>query len=149
MHNQRAPAWVALSPLAILSVVLLALSSCGAPADQATTVRITLSDYKIESSQTTFQAGTIYHFVVTNAPTSTTNHEFMIMAPMSGDTMSMGQMDQHALFRLDASVLPPSATQSFSFAFPRAASPGQLEFACHVGSHYQLGMHESISVTAP
>jgi hypothetical protein len=115
-------------------------------------VRVTLSDFKIASPDTAFQTGTISHCIMTNAPTSTTNHAFMIKVPMSGDSMNMGQnmgqMDQCALFRLDASILPPGATQSFSFAVPQAASPGQLEFACHLGSHFQLGMHEPNSVTA-
>jgi hypothetical protein len=83
VQSGRVHAWLACAPLAVLAVFLLALAGCGAPASHANTVRVTLSDFKIASSQTTFQAGTIYHFVVTNAPTSTTNHEFMIMRPMA------------------------------------------------------------------
>jgi uncharacterized cupredoxin-like copper-binding protein len=109
-------------------------------------VTVTLSDFKIEASQTTFKTGVPYRFVVTNSAKSTANHEFMIVKPMTGDGMTMDEMDRMALYRIDASLLPPGATKSFDFTFTDPAPTGQLEFACHVGSHYQVGMHTSITV---
>lgn len=117
----------------------------GAPAGSIT---VTLSDFKIEASQTSFQAGKSYHFVVTNSGKSTANHELMLMIPMSGDGMDMSEMDKMALYTIAAQDLPPGASKSFDYTFTKPAAAGELEFACHVGSHYKLGMHAPISVTA-
>jgi hypothetical protein len=51
-----------------------------ASGSSANTVNVTLSDFKIAASQTTFKVGVPYHFVVTNAQQSTTNHELMTRA---------------------------------------------------------------------
>jgi uncharacterized cupredoxin-like copper-binding protein len=144
----------------LLALLLLALAACGAgPSSRgmpsraggtsgavAQTVTVTLSDFKIEASQTAFKAGVPYHFVVTNAAQSSTHHEFMIVMPMSGAGMNMEDMDQMALHMVDEDQLPPGATQSFDLTFKEPVAAGELEFACHVGSHYQLGMHIPITV---
>jgi uncharacterized cupredoxin-like copper-binding protein len=107
----------------------------------AQVVTVTLSDFKIEASQTTFKTGVPYRFVVTNSAKSTANHEFVIVRPMT-----MAEMDKMTLHRIDASQLPPGATQSFDLTFTNPAPAGQLECACHIGNHYQLGMHTPITV---
>ena len=112
----------------------------------ATEVTVTLSDFKISASQTTFKVGVPYRFAVTNAQNSTANHELMTMPPMSGDGMSMGEMDKVALFFVDQSKLTPGQTQTIDYTFTSPAAAGQIEFACHVGSHYQLGMKLPIAV---
>ena len=116
----------------------------GAPAGSVT---ISLSDFKIEASQTSFQVGKSYHFVVTNSSKSTANHELMLMTPMSGDGMDMSEMDKMALYAIGQQDLPPGASKSFDYTFTKPAAAGELEFACHVGSHYSLGMHAPIIVT--
>jgi uncharacterized cupredoxin-like copper-binding protein len=116
----------------------------GAPAGSVT---VSLSDFKIEASQTSFQVGKSYHFVVTNLRKSTANHELMLMMPMSGDGMDMSEMDKMALYSISQQDLPPGASKSFDFTFSTPAAAGELEFACHVGSHYSLGMHAPIIVT--
>src|SRR5437867_13076709 len=83
-------------------------------------VSITLSDFKIQASQTTFAVGTTYHFVVTNS--GHTKHEFMVMQPIMAGQMPMGQMDQMALYHIDQSQLPPGASKSFDFTFPAPAT---------------------------
>jgi uncharacterized cupredoxin-like copper-binding protein len=128
----------------------MAGGSVGMSATGGTSVRIvnvTLSDFKIEASQATFRTGVPCHFVVTNSSKSTTNHEFTNVKPMTGDGMSMTDMDKMALHSVDASQLPLGARKSFDFTFTSAVPAGQLEFACHVGSHYELGMREAILVT--
>jgi uncharacterized cupredoxin-like copper-binding protein len=123
----------------LLTVLLAACGgTTGSPPNQ---VNVTLSEFKIQSSQTNFTPGTTYHFVVTN--NGHTNHEFMVMQPMSG-AMSMGQMDSMALYRVDASQLPPGASKSFEYTFPASAAKQPLEFACHLPGHYEAGMHEAI-----
>lgn len=117
------------------------------PNPQATQVMVTLSDFKVEASQTTFKVGVPYRFVVTNAKSSTANHEFMVIPPMSGDNMDMEQLDKMALTYITADKLPPGATQSVDYTFQKPYAQGELEFACYVGSHYSLGMHTPVSVT--
>ncbi len=133
---------------AVLGTLLLAFAACGGSSgSRGTTVTVTLSDFKIAASQTTFKTGTSYHFVVTNSSKSSTNHELLIIMPMSGEGMTMDDMHKSALHYVDESKLPPGATQSFDYTFKDPASAGQLELACHVGSHYQLGMHTPVTVT--
>lgn len=55
---------------------------------------VTLTDFKIEASQTEFVTGARYRFVVTNR--GGVNHEFMITPPMMGG-MSMEKMHEMAL----------------------------------------------------
>ena len=128
------------------------MSSGGQNSGSSTTVpagsvAVTLSDFKIEASQTSFQVGKSYHFVVTNSSKSTANHELMLVMPMSGDGMDMSEMDKMALYSVAAQDLPPGASKSFDYTFSRPAAAGELEFACHVGSHYKLGMHTPLTVT--
>lgn len=119
-------------------------STGGVPAGS---IEVKLSDFKIEVSQTSFQVGKSYHFVVTNLSKSTADHELMLMMPMSGEGMDMSEMDKMALYSIAAQDLPPGVSKSFDYTFTKSAAAGELEFACHVGSHYALGMHTPIAVT--
>lgn len=121
-------------------------NSGGAQSTPAGTVTVTLSDFKIEASQTSFQVGKSYHFVVANSGKSTASHELMLIMPMSGNGMDMSEMDKMALYAINAKDLPPGASKSFDYTFTQPAASGELEFACHVGSHYTLGMHMPITV---
>ncbi len=128
--------------VAVLLMVMLA--ACGG-SGSSNQVNVSLSDFKVQSSQTTFIAGTTYHFVVTN--NGQTNHELMVMPPMSGQ-MPMGQMDQMTLYHINASDLPPGASKSFDYAFPSSEVQKLLEFACHLPGHYEAGMHSPITITS-
>lgn len=143
--------------LSALLLVAVLLTACGgtktgtsAPPPNARTVNVTLADFTIVASETTFTTGQTYHFVVANK--GKTNHEFMAM-PMAGmdgtnmGTVSMDQMDKMALFMIDASQLPPGATKTIDYTFQELAGSGQLEFDCHVSGHYELGMRLPITVT--
>lgn len=127
--------------LVLLGILLNACSSSGS----SNQVNVSLSDFKIQSSQTTFTAGITYHFVVVN--NGHTNHEFMIMPPMSGQ-MDMGKMDQMALYHIDESELPPGSSKSFEFTFPSSEVRKPLELSCHLPGHYEAGMHLEITLTS-
>ena len=109
------------------------------------TVQVTLVEYKITSSITTFHIGVPYHFVVTNK--GTIPHEFMIMPPMS-DSTSIASMDSAALVFIP--ILTPGQTSTIDYTFTRPDT--HLEMACHFSgrqasdSHYMLGMHLAIVV---
>lgn len=117
-----------------------------ATTQQPNTVNVTVSDFTVVASQATFKTGVAYHFVVHNASTSV-SHELMAIKPMSGDGMSMEDMDKMALFMVSSTQLAPGAIKAFDYTFTQVYSAGQLELACHVGSHYALGMHTPVTVT--
>ena len=119
------------------------LSSCGGASND---VRVTLDDFKFDSSRTDFKVGVPYHFVVTNK--GQVAHEIMLMAPMEmAEGMDMAEMDELALANIEADDLPPGASASFDYTFTEPAAPGELEFACHVEGHYEAGMELPITVT--
>lgn len=130
---------------AIVVFLVAVLTACGGSSSSTNQVNVSLSDFKIQSSQTTFTVGKTYHFTVTNS--GQTNHELMIMPPMSGQ-MPMSQLDQMALYHINASDLPPGASKSFDYTFPSSAVQKPLEFACHLPGHYEAGMHLPIAVTS-
>lgn len=131
--------------MVILVVAGFLLTACGA---RAQTVNITLTDYAIESSQTSFEVGVPYHFVVTNE--GVLNHEIMIMPPMTEEQMSMNmdmeEMDEMALAMIEEDELDPGTTKTLDFTFTEPAPAGSLEFACHSPDHYEKGMKLPITV---
>lgn len=107
-------------------------------------VQVTVGDFWIESSQTTFQPGTPYRFVVTNEGRAV--HEFMVVSPMLTAAMSMEEMDEMALGVIDYRELPPGATTVLDLTFDQAYPAGSLELSCHVPGHYESGMRLPIVV---
>ena len=137
-----------LSLFALLSLMVLVLAACGRISSSSTNqVNVTLSDFKVQSSVTTFVPGKTYHFVVTND--GNTNHEFMLMPPMNTSMNGMNdmqQIDKMALYYISSDQLPSKATKSFDYTFPSSATQQSLEFSCHLSGHYEAGMHLPISV---
>lgn len=131
----------------VLFVAVLFLAACGAQSD-SNDVTITLTDFGVEASRTSFEVGVPYHFTVTN--NGAINHEIMIMPPLTEEQMSMNmdmeEMDEMALAMIEEDELTPGTTQSFDFTFTEPAPNGSLEFACHVEGHYVAGMKLPITV---
>jgi uncharacterized cupredoxin-like copper-binding protein len=128
----------------LLAAVLLAAcgGSGGGSASGATTVNITLTDFQITSSLTSFKVGVPYHFVVKNS--AAVPHEIWIDpvdASLTPDTSKT-----QALAGLGPEVLTAGATQSFDYTFTKAYPAGAYEFACHLPGHYESGMHVGITV---
>jgi len=130
-----------------LTVALLLLTACGAQGN-SNEVKITLTDFGMESSRTSFEVGVPYHFVITNE--GAINHEMMIMAPLTEDQMMMDmdmeEMDAMALAMIEEDELTPGATMTLDYTFTEPAPDGTLEFACHVEGHYVAGMKLPITV---
>ncbi len=129
-----------------LTFLITILTACGSTAATPpvpsgyTEVQITLSDYKIQSSLTTFTAGKPYYFVITNKGAVT--HEFMIMPPgMGGHIKTLNKMSFAAVENIAA-----GETTTLKFTFERTASPQHLEFSCHYADHYARGMMLSVVV---
>jgi uncharacterized cupredoxin-like copper-binding protein len=126
----------------------LAVACSGSSADsnaQPTDVNVTLRDFKINPSVTTYKVGVPYHFVVTNS--GSVNHEFMVVSPPKPGESS-DDLDKEALGRIDDANLKPGSTQTVTVTFTKPVTAGTLEFACHVPGHYEQGMHLPITVTA-
>lgn len=123
--------------IVILMFMFPLLTACGFPIE----VKVTLTDFGIKSSLTTFRTGIQYHFVVTNE--GTVDHEIMLMEPMQGGEE---ELDEFALAVIEEDMLTPGTTISFDYTFIEPAPTGNLEFACHVEGHYEAGMHLPITV---
>jgi len=126
----------------LLVAVLLAACGGGGGSSSGTTVNLTLTDFKIDASLTTFKVGVPYHFVVKN--NASVPHEVWIDpvdASLTPDTAK-----SKALAGLGSDVLTAGATQSFDYTFTQAYPAGSLEFACHLPGHYEAGMHVGIVV---
>jgi len=128
---------VVLSIVAMLAIAVL-VGACASAGGQAsgspTEVQIALSEFKIESPQTTFDTGTAYRFVIKNE--GTTAHDWSIMP--------RGETDENqALIQVDEAELPAGATVTQDFTFTQT---GEFEFACHVPGHYEAGMLLPITV---
>lgn len=107
------------------------------PVEGNVEVTVTLTDFKIEASQTQFVTGTRYRFVVTNR--GAINHEFMVTPPMMGG-MSMEKMHEMALLEIEEDEFPPGATKTIDYVFTEPAAGAKFEFACHVEGHYEADM---------
>ena len=128
----------------VAGLVLIACSGNGSSSSgNVVDVTVTATDFKFESSLTTFKQGVTYHFVVTN--NGTVNHEFMIMPP-EPDTITPDQVTKLALAGIGSDKLTPGSTQTLDYTFTKAYPAGTLEFACHVPGHYDAGMHLPIVV---
>jgi uncharacterized cupredoxin-like copper-binding protein len=134
----------------ILSLVLIVplLAACGGGSSgskEPVEVQMTLTEFNIESSLTTFKVGVPYHFVVTNA--GSVEHEIMIMEPMeTSEDMDMEEMDEMALAHIEEDDLPAGGTSTLDYTFTEPAPAGTLEFACHLPGHYEGGMKLPIVV---
>jgi uncharacterized cupredoxin-like copper-binding protein len=131
-------------------VVFLAafiLAACGGSSASNTPVevKISVNEYKITSSLTTFKVGVTYHFVVTNNGTAV--HELWIMPPPTVN-MTADQVQALKGSALDGTgdSLTPGVTQTMTYQFLKAYPAGTLEFACHLPGDYEAGMKLPIVV---
>jgi len=131
----------------VLFVAVLFLAACGTQSDSSE-VTITLTDFGMEASRTSFEVGVPYHFTITN--NGAINHEIMIMPPLTEEQMMMNMdmetMDKMALAMIEEDELTPGATKTLDYTFTESAPAGALEFACHVEGHYVAGMKLPITV---
>jgi uncharacterized cupredoxin-like copper-binding protein len=110
-----------------------------------TQVTITLADNTIESSQTAFQVGVPYTFVITN--TGRHAHNFNVSTPVA----VVGSLDaalEGALLAVPQSQLSAGASVTVEYTFPDTAAGQNLEFSCLIRRHYADGMLLPITVTS-
>ena len=131
--------------ISLFFAATVVLAACGGSSGSNTPVdvTVTLSEFKIDSSLTTFSQGVPYHFIVTNK--GTVNHEFRIIPPVSGQP-SQDQINSMTLAAIAQDQLAPGATATLDYTFTKAYPEGSLEIACHLPGHYDAGMHLPIVV---
>jgi uncharacterized cupredoxin-like copper-binding protein len=124
----------------IVAVGIAVLALAAAPIasslgrSESTDVTVTATEYTFDSSQTTFSAGQVYHFVVANE--GALAHDWMIIA--------RGEQDEEmALTIVEDEDFGPGTIFTIDFSFPE---PGNYEFACHVPDHYEAGMVRPVTV---
>ena len=115
-----------------------------APAGNGTQVEIILADNTIDASQTEFQVGVPYTFVITN--TGRRAHNFNINPPVSV-TGSLDAALDSALLVVPQEQLNPGESATVEFTFPNSAAGQLLEFSCLIRKHYDDGMKVDIIVT--
>ena len=115
-----------------------------APTGNGTQVEITLADNTIDASQTEFQVGVPYTFVVTN--TGRRAHNFSINPPVSVAGSLDAALDS-ALLAVPQEQLGPGASATVEYTFPDSAAGQLLEFSCLIRRHYEDGMVLEITVT--
>lgn len=150
-----------ISPLYMLVLATL-LAACGGatpapteppvqPATQdapleagGTRVDITLADNTIDASQTEFQVGVPYTFVIVNMGEHP--HNFNISKPVAV-AGSMNAAFEGALLAVPQDQLDPGESVTVDFTFPESAAGQLLEFSCLIRRHYDDGMLLEITVS--
>jgi uncharacterized cupredoxin-like copper-binding protein len=115
--------------LLVLVVALAACTGAATPRPQGPEeVQVTATEFKFQSSKTTFSVGVPYRFVVKNA--GQIPHEWMIMPAGEKEHVM-------ALLEVEEDELPAGATVAKEFTFSKA---GDYEFGCYLPGHYEAGM---------
>jgi uncharacterized cupredoxin-like copper-binding protein len=135
--------FLALGALIFSSVLVLA--GCGSTTTASNTavqnVTLTLTEFKIESSLTTFTVGTKYHFIAINKGQA--QHEVMA-GPIAKANASEEERDAANLFEI--SDVDAGETKTADYTFTTVAPAGTLEFSCHEPGHYESGMRLDFTV---
>jgi uncharacterized cupredoxin-like copper-binding protein len=148
--------------LSILVLMMFVVAACGSATSAATQapatdvqpeqpaasgngteVDITLADNTIDASQTEFQVGVPYTFVITNSGRHA--HNFNINPPVSVS----GSLDaalNSALLSVPQGQLGVGAKVTVEYIFPDTAAGQLLEFSCLIRRHYDDGMKLEITV---
>lgn len=135
---------------AFIIIVLGALLLSACVSANSRQIEISLTEFGIESSTSSFEVGQKYTFVITNE--GALPHEFSISEPVgdmgrAGHEMGEANHDMSmALLHIGEDELAPGSTMTIEFTFTKAAD--NLEFACHLPGHYEAGMFTAISIGA-
>lgn len=101
-------------------------------------IEVTLREFAIEASATTFAAGQPYRFTIRNA--GQYRHEFIIEAAGANDEPFEANGKA-----AEAEAIDPGAEATLEWTF---AEPVHAQFACHVMDHYPRGMALNVRVVS-
>lgn len=107
----------------------------GTPA-AAGEIAVTLSDFTVQSSDVTFQAGQEYTFTITNDGAAV--HEFLIERAGADDEPLEANGEE-----AEVEDIQPGSIATLTWTFDE---PGNYQLTCHVPGHYPAGMALNITV---
>lgn len=117
---------------AIGALSLLSTAACARTGEADTPspreVRVTLSEFAFATSDSVFEAGVPYRFVLVNEGAAA--HEWAVVPRGDAD-------EGNLLFEVEEEDLPAGGTHTAEFTFPEA---GEYDFACYMPGHYDGGM---------
>ena len=128
--------WIAAIVAALLiGVGVLGLSNMGRmgysrTGSGADTVAVSLREFKIAASQTTFKVGRTYTFAATND--GKLEHE-LVLEPDGAVDQALTAGGKVA----EADDIAPGQTKTLTWTF---TAPGRYQLACHKPGHFQRGM---------
>jgi uncharacterized cupredoxin-like copper-binding protein len=138
------------SVLVLFILLVTGLAACSGQPEAPQTVEITLTEFGIQSTSTSFEVGQPYLFVITNS--GALDHELTVIpvgTQMNDhDIEDTGHDMSGALLHVGQEELTPGATVTVEYTFTQKIDFGQFEFACHLAGHYEAGMFALISVEA-
>lgn len=118
----------------VAGLLFVSLASAKAPA----TVNVTLSDFKVEMSNSNLPAGTTVTYVITNKGAIT--HEMVLEKEgVTDEPLEFDGTEQ------EAEDIAPGTTRTVEWTIPEA---GKYQLACHVPGHYEAGMKTAFSAGA-
>jgi uncharacterized cupredoxin-like copper-binding protein len=112
-------------------------ATTSATRSQARVVHVTISNNGIAADHSTFYAGTLYHFVVTN--TSQVAYQFVMGQGGYGHMMGQGRWNynhmptgwQHYMTPYWSYQIAPGATATFDYTFPASEVSPYFGFGCY------------------
>jgi uncharacterized cupredoxin-like copper-binding protein len=116
--------------LLLLGLLLALTAACGRGDATGTPreVEVVMGEFFFLSSDTVFEAGVPYRFVLRNE--GNMEHEWAVVPRGAED-------ETHVLTEVEEEDLPPGAEVVHEFTFPE---PGEFDFACFLPGHYEGGM---------
>jgi len=123
------------SSVMVFVVLAAALAACGPKGPTA--VDVTLTEYKIEMSKTSFPAGPV-RFTITNEGSIV--HEIVVepSGAMDAPLEANGTV-------AEAEDIEPGATATLEWTID---TPGEYQLTCHLPGHFENGMITTFTVTA-
>ena len=118
----------------VLAGILLFAGLASAQAPE--TVKVTITEWKVELSTDTVPAGVPVRFTITN--TGNVTHEVVLERA--------GAVDEPIAFaghEQEAEDIAPGTTRTVEWTIPEA---GKYQLACHVPGHFEAGMKGRITV---
>jgi uncharacterized cupredoxin-like copper-binding protein len=109
------------------------------PRNEGTVVGVTITDLRIDATQTTFLVGSTYTFVIGNL--GTTEHELVIERQGEPGRPLVSGNDQARV-----TAIPPGQSKMLTWTF---TEPGSYLLSCHLPGRFEAGMYLPIEVTAP
>lgn len=121
----------------VLAGILLFAGLASAQAPE--TVKVTITEWKVELSTDTVPAGIPVKFTITN--TGNVTHEVVLERA--------GAVDEPIAFaghEQEAEDIGPGATRTVEWTLPEA---GRYQLACHIPGHFEAGMKTAFTAVAP